>query len=80
MEEDSLGKVKVGPGALYTAIKHLRKDELIEEIDGDNDRRRYYRLTKKGWRQLNSELKYYENVVKISKHRTAYEGLGWTGV
>jgi DNA-binding PadR family transcriptional regulator len=77
--EDSLGKVKVGPGALYTAIKQLSKDELIEEIDGDNDRRRYYRLTKKGWEQLNSELEYYENVVKISKHRTAYERFGWTG-
>ncbi len=79
MEDDSLGKVKVGPGAIYTAIKHLSKDELIEEVDGDNDRRRYYRLTKKGWEQLNSELEYYENIVKISKHRTAHQGLGWTG-
>lgn len=76
MEEDSLGKVKAGPGALYTAIKQLSKEELIEEIDGNNERRRYYRLTKKGWERFNSELVYYENVVKISKHRAAHEGLG----
>jgi DNA-binding PadR family transcriptional regulator len=76
IDEDSLGKVKVGPGALYTAIKQLTKDEFIEEVDGDNSRRRYYRLTKKGWEQLNSELEYYENIIKISKHRTAYEGFG----
>lgn len=76
-EEDSLGKVKMGPGALYTAIKQLVEEGLIEETDSDNkDRRRYYKLTKKGWDRLNAELEYYNNVVKIAKHRTAYESLG----
>jgi DNA-binding PadR family transcriptional regulator len=80
-DEDSLGRIKMGPGALYTAIKQLVAEELIEEIDSDNkDRRRYYRLTKKGWARLNAELEYYSNVVKITKHRTAYESFGWQSV
>jgi DNA-binding PadR family transcriptional regulator len=79
-EEDSLGKIKMGPGALYTAIKQLVEEGLIEETDSDNkDRRRYYKLTKRGWDRLNAELEYYNNVVKIAKHRTAYESLGWHG-
>lgn len=79
-EEDSLGKVKMGPGALYTAIKQLVEEGFIKETDSDNkDRRRYYKLTKKGWDRLNAELEYYNNVVKIAKHRTAYESLGWHG-
>lgn len=80
-EEDSLGKIKMGPGALYTAIKQLVGEGLIEETDGDNkDRRRYYKLTKKGWERLNAELDYYDNILKIAKHRTAYGNLGWQNV
>ncbi len=77
-EEDSLGKIKMGPGALYTAIKQLVSAGLIEETDADNnDRRRYYKLTKKGWEQFNAELEHYDNIVRISKHRTAHENLIW---
>lgn len=80
-EEDSLGKIKMGPGALYTTIKQLVDEGLIEETDTDNkDRRRYYKLTKKGWEQLNAELEYYNNVVKIAKQRTAYERFGWQNI
>lgn len=80
-EEDSLGKVKMGPGALYAAIKQLVEEGLIEETDSDNkDRRRYYKLTKKGWTTLNAELEYYSNVVKIAKHRKVYESFGWQSV
>ena len=79
-EEDSLGKIRMGPGALYTAIKQLVEEGLIEETDSDNkDRRRYYKLTKKGWDRLNAELEYYNNVVRVARHRTAYESLGWHG-
>jgi len=77
-EEDSLGKVKIGPGGLYTAIKQLLADGLIEEVEIDqSDRRRYYKLTKKGWNRLNAELDYFGNIVKIAKHRTAFEGISW---
>lgn len=32
VEEDSNGKVKLGPGALYTSIKQLRAQGLIAEM------------------------------------------------
>src|SRR2546430_2418536 len=66
IEHDSLGKIKLGPGALYGTIKQLNEDNYIEELPYEMDsRRRYYRLTKKGWDRLGSEIKYFENTVKL---------------
>ena len=78
VEEDSLGKIKLGPGGLYTTLKQLAGENLIEELAGEaDDRRRYYKLSKKGWDRLNTELNYFDNIVKIAKHRNAYEGFTW---
>ena len=48
VEELSAGQLRLGPGTLYTAIKRLRASGLISECDADADRRRCYRLTRKG--------------------------------
>jgi len=75
-EEDSLGKVKLAPGTLYTTIKQLLEDGLIEEVaidEGQVRERRYYQLTKKGWSRFTAELNYYQNIVKLSKNRTVHE-------
>lgn len=47
------GGVRLGPGTLYGAIKRLRGQGLIEEVEidtegPDDERRRYYHLTKLG--------------------------------
>jgi DNA-binding PadR family transcriptional regulator len=47
------GRVRLGPGTLYGAIKRLREQGLIEEAEIEDDpdgdeRRRYYRLTPLG--------------------------------
>src|SRR5262249_48247766 len=48
------GETNIGPGTLYRSIQRMVVDGLIEELDialdgeGDDDRRRYYRLTEKG--------------------------------
>jgi DNA-binding PadR family transcriptional regulator len=69
VEEDSVGKVKLGPGALYGAIKQLNEDGLIEELATDGGRRRYYRLTKRGHAKLGSEMEYFENTVRLAQTR-----------
>lgn len=47
VEERTAGAVRMGPGTLYGAIKRLRDDGLIEELEesGDSERRRMYHLT-----------------------------------
>lgn len=67
---DSADRIKLGPGALYGTIKQLRDDNLIEELPfTGNDRRRYYRLTKRGWDRLDAEMRYYESVVELARSR-----------
>lgn len=70
--EDSAGRIKLGPGSLYTAIKQLGEDGLIEEMPFEDSRRRYYRLTKRGWDRLNAELEYFDATVRLAKQRQAY--------
>jgi DNA-binding PadR family transcriptional regulator len=71
IEQDSKGRVKLGPGALYGSIRQLRDANLIEELpfEDETERRRYYRLTKRGWDQLSLELQYLENIVHLSHER-----------
>ncbi len=70
VEEDTASRVRLGPGSLYTAIKKLTDDQLIEEVKVDShERRRYYRLTKQGWQRLNAEMTYYDSVAQLSRTR-----------
>ena len=49
--ERSNGTLTVRPGTLYRAISRLLDTGLIEEVDGrgaDDERRRYYSMTKAG--------------------------------
>jgi DNA-binding PadR family transcriptional regulator len=71
IEQDSKGRIKLGPGGLYGSIKWLRDANLIEELPSqdETERRRAYRLTKKGWDHLNNELRYFENSVRLAKER-----------
>lgn len=80
VKEDSLERIKLGPGSLYTAIKQLTEDGLIEEVEGEDSRRRYYKLTKKGWNKLNSELEYFDNTLKLAKERKAFEAMVGVGI
>ncbi len=49
------GQIKLSPGTLYGAIRRLLEEGLIEELGErpdplhDDERRRYYRLTAKGY-------------------------------
>lgn len=56
------GKVQLGPGTLYGAIKRMLEQGLIEESDArpdphlDDERRNYYRLTALGTAVTRAEL------------------------
>ncbi len=75
-EYDSDEKIEMGPGTLYGNIKRMLADKLIEEayerpykVDVD-ERRKYYRLTDLGRKQLSMELNRYKNAIKIAKKRS----------
>lgn len=70
IEEDSNGKIHLGPGALYTSIKQLCKKGLIVEVSKPDDtKRRYYKLTAEGATALEEELTYYSTALKLARQR-----------
>ena len=70
VNSDSLGKINLGPGSLYTTIDQLIKEELIEEVkEVIDERRRYYKLTHKGWERLDAEIEYFKQILKLTKER-----------
>ena len=47
----------MGPGTLYGSIDRLIRDALVEESEKqDDERRRYYRLTRQGRAVLTAEM------------------------
>jgi DNA-binding PadR family transcriptional regulator len=67
------GAVRLGPGAIYTTIRKLLEDGLIEESDErpdpelDDQRRRYYRLTALGRSVAAAEVRRLETIVSASR-------------
>jgi DNA-binding PadR family transcriptional regulator len=75
VEHDSDGRIKLGPGALYGAIKQLVEEGLIEEISAEDghDRRRYYRLTEAGRDRLGAEVQYFAASVQLARDRHIFD-------
>jgi len=63
------GKVRLSPSTLYSAIRRLMEDGLIEELEErpdpthDDERRRYYRLTLRGREIAVSEARRLERLL-----------------
>lgn len=76
VEQDSGKKVILGPGTLYGSIKRMLQSKLIEEVPGDNPRRKYYSLTEKGRTSVGSELERYNDAVELAKRKNVFKDLG----
>lgn len=76
VQEDSHGKVKMGPGTLYGSIGRMIDAGLIRESDKkidpdmDDERRVYYAMTALGKKALAAELERYDDVVALAKRKT----------
>ena len=69
VEELTSGQLRIGPGTLYSAIKRLAEAELIEECEADTDRRRCYRLTRKGRQRGVEEAHRLSELVRTARKR-----------
>lgn len=73
--ETTGGRVSLGPGTLYGAIKRLLKGGLIAETAErpdpalDDSRRRYYALTGLGRHVLAAEVERLARMVEIANHK-----------
>ena len=73
IEAETGGRFKVGPATLYRSIKRMLDANLIEETDEqpvpeiDDERRRYYRLSKFGQRVVTAEAQRLAELVESAR-------------
>jgi DNA-binding PadR family transcriptional regulator len=80
VRERTGGRVRLGPGTLYGAIKRLKEGGVIEESGGrldpgearDDERRRYYRLTGFGGEVLAAEVERLDGLVRAARRKGAF--------
>ena len=74
------GKMHLGSGTLYGAIKRLLAQDLIAEVDEradptlNDEQRRYYRLTDFGQRVLSAEVARLDEMVQQARAKQMYPG------
>ena len=68
VERESQGGVRLEIGSLYRLLARLLDGGLIEEADED-ERRRYYRLSRLGLRVLKAEAARLAGLVELSRAR-----------
>jgi len=75
VESFTRGELRLGPGTLYRSIQRMLVDGLIEELEialhdeSDDDRRRHYRLTKKGREIAQREARRLADLVDVARRR-----------
>ncbi|MDE2025232.1 MAG: PadR family transcriptional regulator [Patescibacteria group bacterium] len=72
VEHDSQGKITLGPGTLYGAIKRMLEEKLIVELAPTHTRRKYYKLTDKGRTIFTNELARYNQVIEVAKQKKLF--------
>ena len=80
VRERTGGRVWLGPGTLYGAIKRLKEGGVIEESKerpdpgeaSDDERRRYYRLTGFGGEVLAAEVERLDGLVRAARRKGAF--------
>ena len=67
------GTVTLSPSTLYSAIRRLLEEGYIQELDErpdpdrDDERRRYYRITKAGRRAVQEEARQLQSVLEHAR-------------
>lgn len=74
------GRVTLGPGTLYRSIRQLEERGLVAETDDrpdpvlDDERRRYFRITRLGRRVVTAETERLSQLVEAARATTHPDG------
>jgi DNA-binding PadR family transcriptional regulator len=78
--EQTAGRMRLGPGTLYSSIRALLEEGLIEEVDLRADeklgqeRRRYYRLTTAGRKLARAEAERLADLLRVARAKKILRG------
>lgn len=80
VSEQTDGRMRLGPGTLYSSIQTLLEAKLIEESEEREDessigaRRRYYRLTSAGRKLARSEAERLADLLRVARAKKILRG------
>jgi DNA-binding PadR family transcriptional regulator len=80
VEQQTSGRMQLGPGTLYSSIQALLENGMIEEVDGSGrpadagERRRYYRLTTTGRKLARSEAERLADLLRVARAKKIFRG------
>src|SRR5580704_9047983 len=84
VEQQTCGRVRLGPGTLYGSLRTLLEATLIEELLEDSsgssgpkdsaDRRRCYRLTPAGLKLVRAEVESLAQTLRIARAKRILRG------
>src|ERR1700676_3875513 len=78
--EQTDGRMRLGPGTLYSSIQSLLEEKFIEEVGLREDaklgqeRRRYYRLTSAGRKLARSEADRLAGFLRVARAKKILRG------
>lgn len=73
VESRTRGKLRLSPGTLYRSVQRMLEQGLIQEVDErpapelDDERRRYYRITKPGKEAARAEVRRMAELLRLAK-------------
>jgi DNA-binding PadR family transcriptional regulator len=80
VEEQTAGRMRLGPGTLYSSIQALLEEKCIEEVGSGedtspgNERRRYYRLTSAGRKLARAEADRLADLLRVARAKKILRG------
>lgn len=80
VEQQTNGRMRLGPGTLYNSIQGLLEEGLIEEMDrkseveSEMERRRYYRLTSTGRKLARAEAERLADLLRVARAKKILRG------
>jgi DNA-binding PadR family transcriptional regulator len=78
--DQTAGRMRLGPGTLYSSIQSLLEEKLIEEIslvdakNAEQDRRRVYRLSPAGRKLARNEAERLADLLRIARAKNILRG------
>jgi DNA-binding PadR family transcriptional regulator len=80
VEEQTGGRMRLGPGTLYSSIQVLLEEGFIEEVERDpeheraHERRRYYHLTSAGRKLAQAEASRLADLLRFARAKKILRG------
>jgi DNA-binding PadR family transcriptional regulator len=80
VEAQTGGRVRLGPGTLYSSIQALLEEGLIEEMErgsgseAGHERRRCYRLTTSGRKLARVEAERLADLLRVARAKRIFRG------